>query len=314
MIEEFAIDPKCFAHADVFHLLRDLGFPKGRVLCKFPKDNWRQSIADVFIDRKISEIQKSRIEARLQQLQMDDKAIVKRTLTNYEKELSWLSNACIEHDRYPFKGIVSTSNPCSNACVVELGRAWDKGSAWLVEPSKAFKMSAPEFARITHPLLRHSMTVRFIDPYMSTTKHSALEGFKLALEAARINRSIDGRLKVEIHLRFSDKDNNKRAIDNEFGGLEKIIAFPDGTDVTLVAWPESITEEMKFHNRHVLTERGGITFGSSFNEGIANGTIDQVHLQTQPDHEFFWKAFSVPDGIPCGESKALRKDGFKVKR
>jgi len=329
MIEEFAIDPECFADSEIFHILRECGFSKGRVVCEFPRKHWGASIRDLLRSRNISEIEQSRIVALLEKLKLQDKAIVRRISTGNELEMSWLGKACVEHGKHPFKGILSTSNPESKAFVIELSKAWEGGSAWSVKKSIKVPMSAPEFAKRICPLLRYSETVRFIDSYMSATKEEALRGIGLALKCAARNRSIGDRLKVEIHLRFevarrfkdANKESDKKAqeverqarIECEFNNLvakaEKFSVFPDGTDVTFIAWPELITDEMKFHNRHVLTERGGITFGSSLDVG---GKIDQAHLLEEDDHEFFWRSFTAPDRIPCAESKVLRKYSFKV--
>ena len=313
MIEEFAIDPECFAEKEILSILRECGFSKGRVICEFPRKHWGASIRDIFRARNVSDGDQERIVALLQKLKHHDKAFVRRVSTGNEANMSWLGKACVEHGKHPFKSILSTSNPESKAFVIELDKAWDDDSAWKVETSMLFQMSAPEFVKRTCPLLRHSKTVRFIDAYLTSLKPKALERIKLALECAAKHRTIAEMLKVEIHLCFRDKDlaGDKNAIRDEFSRLVKktkdLKVFPSGTDVALIAWPNFVTDKMKFHNRHVLTERGGITFGSSFNDSY----MDQAKIQEPPEHEELWRSFTAPDKVPCPTSKVLQKLSFK---
>jgi len=304
MIEEFAIDPECFADSRILSILQQCGFSKGRVICDFPRKNWGKNLHEALNSApSTSEMERKKIETLLENLKTNDKAIVRRKSSGYDRDLSWLSNACIEHARFPFKGMVAISNPDSNASVVELGTHDDESSAWNVKTPIAFEMSESEFAKRTHPLLKYSETVRFIDPYVSSTSREALKKFKSVVESAYSHRAINRAIKVEIHFCI---DKNKDDLERTFGKLKSAINFPEGTSVTLVGWPKNISATTKMHNRYVLTERGGIMFGSGFNEVLK----DDAALLSEDRRAELWDLFDVPDSIGCGKLEAPRKDQF----
>ncbi len=195
---------------------------------------------------------------------------------DFDKRREWLPNAIEENRIRPFRAIVASENPDQLQfilCPDQLSPIVSKQKEpWKVPISIDVRRTATELANCVAPLLRNCKKVLFIDPHFGNAMRRHLVSLQ---EFLRCIASRDAQMampqSIEYHTGDSNKDTNAFARE-----MEKTILpyLPAATILTIVRWKE---EEL--HNRYILTDRGGVTFGTGLDiDESANPSDDTVTL------------------------------------
>ena len=208
-----------------------------------------------------------RIEILLAQLGSPQ---VLRSGSVWNDQCAWLENAEEENMRRSFHAILARDNPRNNPLVMReddvLGMA--PPPAWRVPREIPVLRTATSMATHLEPMLRCATRILFIDPHFRASEprwQNPLREF--------LNIICDG--SREVTLEYHTMYNDQKPTWNHFlGECKKYLPrlIPRGFTLTVRRWEER-GEEEKLHNRYILTDIGGVQFGTGLDEGEP-GTTD----------------------------------------
>lgn len=271
---EFAVDPAAMTSSfERFAGLIDrFGVDQGRVISDFAAGSWLVAVIDAAKTAGLGEIAQASVVERLRELR-GAKGIVKTGRTYRGLTGGWLVNAAAENAREPFHAVISETggSGCAGDC-----RAIDARNdrpPFRVEGFADVPRLTADIAGAAAPLLRFARQVHLIDPHITFTKGPMRTGEWVRPLAALISRCRPGATATIHLLQRPDKPDIGRFIAAARQYLRPHV--PQGAAITLRRW-EELTGGQQFHDRAILTDMGGMTFGSGLDEGPAGST---VHVQ-----------------------------------
>ena len=307
MIYEYAVEPKMVAEMVASWdpnmrswFLREFKPGKGRIVagCPGPKswkkrvwNGWRKRIRDAG-----KGLDQTWVEVTIQQMV---ECMNARSVGSWDGDVSWLTNACREHDeRVPFHGIIARDNPDGHQCVLTED-TFDDSKLWDVTSGVRVCREANAMARAIAPALRNSMEVIFVDPYFNPSERRFRRPFLAFLDQMFQNRPCGNPKIVEYH---ADQDKSKLGSRYFRQECEKLSqGIPDRVTVTFRRLKEESRGET-LHDRFVLTDIGGIGFGQGLDESSSAGNASKVNVQLLGEEiwEGLWKLHRPQD--PWGDS------------
>lgn len=250
------------------------------MISRYPR-HWKRLVYDSISG--CGEIERKRIEERLKGL--DDRMIAVSGRT-WDSQREWLANAEKEHGVRPFHAIISRENPGQHSSVVAGNDIEESHPLWVTMRAFPVKRTAEAMAGLVAPLLRIGTRVLFIDPHFRPTEmrfRRPMEAFfkvlaeQTPLPTAEIHASTDAEPKF-----FTDECKRK---------LPSLV--PKGLTLRVVVWRQRDGDN-KFHNRYILTNRGGVSFGTGLDEGGAAET-DDVCLLDLELYALRWRQYTGAD-------------------
>jgi hypothetical protein len=174
----------------------------------------------------------------------------------------WNENAITAQEAGRVRAVLSSANPTNHAGVIKFDELTDDHvsfgtlSSWEVPRTTAGITSA------VTPFLKESRAILIVDPYF----HGGAGGPNYADPIGSIldivSRYNVRQVRCQIHFKTIDQNPNldfyEANANNLFGDL-----IPDGLSIELYEWAENHSGT-QFHDRHLLTERGGVTLGAGF--------------------------------------------------
>ena len=259
LVHDYALEPELVAECDKF-LYRYLtqykkfSWDTGRVVVQYPK-NWRKLVHKLVGDEK-------RLEVLLAWL---PRTQIVRPASTWNNMSTWLENAEQENSPYPFHVILARDNPRKQSNVV---RGADISSrtgnrAWYdPPPSFTVNRTAVSMAACIEPMLRYATKIRFIDPHFDPSQYKYRESLcKFLSIICHRGRQVD--LKYHISASYNDApdwDDFEKDCKTHLPPL-----IPTGFKLTIRRWYNKPNGE-RFHNRYILTNIGGVSFGNSIKE------------------------------------------------
>ncbi len=279
MIHEFAIDPTIFDTYQTFHQFMDqIGFRYGRMISLLPVD-WEEMVKSVCSGTE--PVKRRSIEDRLIEMKRHKKRFYLSGRL-YDTERNWFENAEAQHSAQPFRAIVTSRNPGALSYVLTADHVNNTNDLWNVPDQLLIRRNAEDMAQCLSLFLRYSSRIIFIDTYFDPADsafYRPLEHF--LAQAMNGSRATS----VEYHTvpRSSRNDFEKGCRDN----LPQRI--PRGVQVRFVRWYQR-NPGKDFHDRFILTDIGGISFGQGLSEGGAPKVV-QLHLLNENLHREFLNDF-----------------------
>lgn len=219
-----------------------------------------------------------------------------RVVATWNREESWLRYVEKVHAENPFDAILSSNspeNPHSPVyCLDNLHL--DSPNFWLEDNQRHVKRTAPEIIGLSLSLLRVSKIVMLVDPYFSFSGAHWHNYRPLLEELFNMNDRINfgqGMRRLEIH--NSVKNTNSGGdLGSRVGPLK-----PRGLTVQRKTWAG---EEM--HDRFILTDVGGISFGRGLSEFIHSPDEDVLVALLEPG--VYKKELAKLQGQPIARDEA----------
>lgn len=252
MIHEYALQPEMVATWGELYrarfYLREFGFEQGRLVSQYPK-KWTRKVWEAFDGANDND--KMRLTELLVQLK---KNMIKRKNCDWDTTKDeWLSNALVEHNRYPFCVLMAKDNPENNGDVLieealnqPICEGWDNPHGLPVN------RNAQDMANSIGVLLSHCRWVKFVDPYLCQCRHNYKLSMSTFFGSLATQEPMGQPDNIEIH---TSGDGASEEFLKEFYG--KIL--PKGLNATLFRWKEK-TGGQRLHNRYILTDIGGVSF------------------------------------------------------
>ena len=309
MIYEYALEPQLVAgwtdRRDCRHYMQSFEFGQGRVVSRYPK-RWSRLVWDAF--ESTDDLAKTRLVELLARI---SERMVRRGNVQWDDSTNWLENAEREHDRRPFHAILARTNPNSHAHVV-MESDLDDGATerWVVSRGLTVPRKAADMAEAVASLLRCSSIVVFVDPYFGPEKPRYRRPFEAFLERMILQRpgGMPKRIEIEVHT----------AADHT--GTEEF--FREECERRL---PRCVPEKMRvrmrrlrqkhggeqLHNRYILSDLGGVSFGYGLDEGN-EGETDDITLMDRDQYELRWSQYYPGDPHSEDPPPAFEQEGTPV--
>ncbi|MWL88127.1 hypothetical protein [Cupriavidus sp. SW-Y-13] len=267
MIFEYAISPSLFNTDDRIALLAtSLGMDHGRLVSDFPKDKWEQ-FALAFIKRDAQgEVQLKAWKECLFSLKKRA-AIVRRQAAGWDQSRSWSENAVEEHQRHGFQAIVDEKPNPDCAEVVQLGVPLAMSALWAARGDRHIDRQAAAMVDQIRPLLDISGTIVLIDRNFSIDGRFTNVLAKLANYVANAKK---GPKVAQIKYVISD------AVYLPPEMQQRCVAILSGLLPAGVSVKFLVKQKSKLHDRFVLTERGGLDFGTGLDEGAGQVLVKRL--------------------------------------
>jgi hypothetical protein len=282
MFKEFAVDPSAAvrSHRDLVYVLEKFGMHHGRFISQFPV-KWKQMAYDAATQKHRGKVELSRIVERLRTVR--DGVLIPRGRSGGDAALPWLERAIASNYERPFDAIVGEHDRVDLPFVPF--DAFDESHVCLA-PNRQWKVlrNARDLAATCAMHLQTAKTVKLIDPHLDLLKGRFRRPFEAMLQIAGPNRPA-------IDIYRSDAESADECIRRVNTSASNAAA--QGFPVRLFLRAEAV-----MHNRFVLTERGGVMFGTGLDdEDNGNGTAtDEVTLLDPPVWQELWEEYS--DQVP----------------
>jgi hypothetical protein len=273
MIHEYAIEPNALVQ-----------WASNRLACGYIKDNFSEGRP-----RIISQFPKKWAKQCLESQALDDNArknlleliyylkehAIRRADSSYNPENTWLENIQHENRRHPFAAILATSSlrDMENVLLSDEIENWRDSQLWQIEQEKVVERTTRSMTAAVAPLLQKADEIHFIDPHFSASRGRFIQPLAAMLETAVKCSAFNPKKCFYYHV--SDKwdlDVFMRDCQRELPAI-----IPSGLKVQFKRWKRRPGGE-KLHNRYILTNLGGVSFGIGLDAGEAGETDDIVLL------------------------------------
>lgn len=300
MIHEYAIDPAFLLNIVdqatlCERLIHGLAIGKPCVAAGYPNDlgDNAHALAKAQLDAARDPKAIARCQTRLKQV-TDLASRLTHTTTKRHDAVPWEQNFAPEHQRFPFAGILSpkpsvSGEPCRNL-------DWLRTPAcplWTCPSSDCVSRNAQALNEILLPLLQNAAVMTFVDPYFFPNKRFG-EPYKLHIAsiAAASHVRVQGSRALTL---VCAVDTGKTACPAaEFKhSCEGILPswLPKGLTLNIYRI-KSFPGKQEVHNRYILTDIGGVSFGHGTDRSD-NDSYDDINLLSARQFSH-WKAAYTP--------------------
>ena len=277
MFYEYAVDPECYADSDqIKRLMGEFGWSEGRLISNFPA-TWlrkvKQAQDDVF--KQLTIRQKNILTEEWEWLRKHKDKLLINSGRNFDGNSDWISNALHQHKNKCFQAIIAHQKKSKDDDLLLPEDLNAREPRWRVRHDDRIPRKPEALCNCVGKLIQASSYIRFVDPYFSPNKKewlSTLSAFINLSHAPEIEYHL--KIKDEIKLDINQIKNgvfelqkknwyqkfNKNCQDN----IKPIL--PLGRKISLYLWCEIESSNDWFHDRYVLTEKGGVRF-----EGLDEG-------------------------------------------
>ena len=286
MIYEYAIEPDLVAtwtdREDFRYFMSSFGLGQGRLVSRYPK-RWNRLVWEAF--NSTDDFAQKRLEELL--VRLSERMVRRHNIPRDVDSTSWFENAEREHERRPFHAILARNNPKNHAHVLAGSEIGDESARWKVEHGHPVKRNAVEMAKVVAPMLKCSSIVIFVDPHFGPEPLRYRRPFEAFLEQMVRHRPGEMPKRIEVHTAA------------EYTGTEEFFrgeckrrlrrCVPEGIQV-LVRRLKQKQDGEKLHNRYILTDLGGVAFGTGLDEGN-EGETDDITLMDRDQYQLRWSQY-----------------------
>ncbi len=298
MLYEFALDPQLVyrvteSRRNFIDFIRCFSIGTPAVVSDFPKIKHfrRQVLSD--LDDDLPESQKTMVEEVLKFLSESPR--VKRC-TDYNSGNDWKSNVLKENERIPFDVVVcATSGMNIGEITLE-----DMHEGYPDYPRQVLvQRVAKKITGAIENMLRLSTKIVFVDPYFSADDKNWIPFIKF-VEVAETEQPV-GRLDIEVLFRKGARGISADLVIKFKENHSDLLA---GCNVTFKQIKERKNQEI-IHNRYVLTDIGGASFGVGLGEEAITAS-DEVTLLEESVYELRWNQYAEMNGfVICEETSCI---------
>lgn len=286
MICEYSLEPQLVAgwtdRRDCRHYMQSFEFGQGRVVSRFPK-RWKGLVWDTF---EGTDLARKRVEELLARL---SERMIQRSNVQWDDSTNWRENAEREHDRCPFHAILARTNPNSHAHVLTESDLDDGATEyWAVSRGLTVSRKAADMAEAVASFLRCSSIVIFVDPYFGPEKPRYRRPLEAFLERMILQRP--GRMPKRIEVLTAADQTGTEEFFREECERRLPRCVPEKLGVRVRRLRQKHDGE-QLHNRYILSDLGGVSFGHGLDEGN-EGETDDITLMDRDQYERRWSQYS----------------------
>jgi len=289
LIHEYLVDPELVLKwasntRDYSDFMNAFGVGTSRITSGFPKlRTWRKlALQKIPYDDPDSLMAQRAVEL----VNGITEAQVQRDGFLFRITDEWEENVTREHNRVAFdfvllhdKRTLQLNNSFKQDDIYEPAKAcWNHPIAGVIE------RRAAHMAGFVGNLLRLSNRIVLVDPYLSVTNA------KLDPIVAFIRKALEGRVS-ETRPSFEVLYDSKRTTQapSLHAGILRYLEIDPGTINLTVRSLEQRQGGQEIHNRYLLTDLGGITFGHGLDEG---SSTDDIALMNKDVYSIRWSEYA----------------------
>lgn len=300
MFYEYAVDPKCYADAEqIKRLAGEFGWCEGRLISNFP-GTWLRKVKEAqdAAFKQLTIRQKSILTEEWEWLRKNKDKILINSGRSFDGNNDWISNAICQHKNKLFQAIIAHQKSLQHDALLIPSDLNAREPHWKIRHDDRILRTPESLCSCVSRLLQASAHIRFVDPYFNPTKAEWRNTLLAFIKAAFNNSSripiLEYHLKIDKEIK-SDIDEIKNGsfkLDDkkwyqEFKEdcqkyIEKIL--PKNREISLYLWCEIEPSNDWFHDRYVLTEKGGVRF-----EGLNQGRNEGQKTNVFRLSEELWK-------------------------
>jgi len=285
MIHAYAIEPEVAASwldPRTFRMVvGHFGLGTPRAMLEIPKfSKWKKAVYG--LANTSDDLEHSRLAELFRIL---GECRVRRIDVAYDGNGPWLENAEREYDRRAFAAIIAIANPRKRSCVLLANDVGDlMNPLWKRTRAKTPTREAGNLAMAVAATLENCSTLHIVDPHFGpeNPRHRVVLEELLRVATRPSCPSID----VTIHCRAKSKIGFFEA-----EAARMAARLPSGVTVSFIRWAKKDSAGERFHNRYLLTDIGGVTFGGGMDAGGKTQTED-INLMDQGQYEKRWGQFA----------------------
>ena len=301
MLHEYAVAPEVVAtwvdRDEGRYFIGKFGIGSPRIISRYPRKRWEKQVWKAWqaCDRD-SQLDRKRMEELIARL---SHAMVQRLHAAWHPGRSWAENAVEEHHRVPFHAILAQRNPKPEPAILVADDLDETTRRWNHPRSTTVRRTAEDIADAVGGMLRAATDIVFVDPYFAPHRGKFLKVLRACLGACFKNRAVAS---PNIRVFSSDREQNGTFEFFEMECRKRLPRIlPAGQNLTIRRLQERPGGE-RLHNRYILTELGGVSFGAGLDEGKA-GSMDDLALLERDPYRLRWgqyasdqPAFDRPEG------------------
>lgn len=250
MIKEFALDPVVPAQSfdKCRYFLEAIRIENGRLLSCFP-GKWKKMVYDSAQALHGGKIELSRIEVCLRE--RSNGSLFSCGRPGGDGTASWLQRAVAEHARLPFAAIIALDVQPGTDFVIAADEV-DTNIAFQSSGQGQIVRRSAEIVECVALLLRVAGTVKLIDPHFKASAPRWRRGLE------RLVGIVPNGSTIEIH-----RQDGEELPANQRGWFDRDIPRILGNGVTIKIF---LHPKAMMHNRYILTEQGGASFGTGLDD------------------------------------------------
>ena len=291
MIYEYAIDPQLIHNwaqnkRDRREFVQSFGIGQPRIMAGFPKFHKWRSLVLRSIPASFTDNDKKIVEELVNAI---GEVTVRRNRNIYDGSTDWLDNIRTENAATPFNNVFLKSRPTPPlGNEFEQADIYSKPTKYWDFPSQVLaNRTASELADAVSNMLRLATRIIFIDPYIRNTSD------KLNPLAAYINRAINNRVSdtsPDIEVIFDGNSSGAPTSEYLYNAIISNIGDSiNHVSLTVKELGQNIGGE-KLHNRYILTDLGGCSFGVGLDEGSGSES-DEITLLSKEVYDLRWRQY-----------------------
>ncbi len=294
MIHAFAIAPEVvarWARSSEFRYFSDkFGIGTPRIFLEMPSFNkWRRRVVDAAAGMDLSDLERTYLEELLRTFSYNPR-LRRLDGTTYDGHCEWLENAEREYNRRPFRGILATDNPRCHPSVFDPSALTAANELWMCATSASATRAPAEFAKVLSGMINNARCLHLVDPHFDPSRKTHTDVLRALLEERNVDTPRFEQIKIhsaaKLDLSFFDLKASQ---------LSRFIR--EGTLVEFVRWRKKDGGD-KLHNRYVLTDIGGVSFGVGLDAG-EEGETDDLFLLSKAQYNLRWSQYAEEKGFLC---------------
>lgn len=267
MYAEFAVEPAAMVTSiDRFTGMIDrFGIDQGRIISDFAEGRWSAAVIQQAEATGLREVALASVVERLREMR-DTKGIAK--LRQYPRiDGGWTANALHADNQLAFHGLITEAGDCGHLRECGAANARSDQAPLQVDDFADIPRTAAAIAEVAAPLIRVSRKLHLIDPHIGFAPRW-LKPLRALIAMC------SAPMEVTVHA-YATGNNKPPANLFEQSVRQHFQMLPAGVGVTFQRWERRLNGQ-EFHDRAILSEVGGMSFGNGLDEGDT-GTTVHVH-------------------------------------
>lgn len=283
MLKEFAVDPRVIASSfeTCRYLISQFGADKGRLISKFPKQ-WKRMAFDAAAALPDG-LSKERVVEFLTAIDSEWLTLSTSNRAYTAPAESWLDNAIAAHRKTPFQAIVTDQDDSGNQ-LLDANGLNENNPLFAAQRTRAVKRTANELAQAAALLLQNCRQLRLVDRYFDPGEAKWRDSLGAILS---LIPDIT-RVECEYHVLERDKSPSTAELVQRLQDLKGVI--PVEGKLRVVRWREKPAGEW-FHDRYLLTNNAGLSYGGGLDPAIGADQTTNVMLLDRNLHQQRWNEY-----------------------
>ena len=280
MIYEYAIAPELFSEVNSVQVLQaSLGLDHGRIFSEVPRKEWLRTVFSLINTTDYKPVMRKSLKNAAKKLVA--LAGHKRQEQPDSIEAAWLDTVTQAHNKKPFRAILVQEYHGDRSDILCVNLSLHEQELWQAPGTVLVEREAEKMVVAVQSMLDCASEVILVDRNFSPDKMRFVNVLLSFFEAISTRNAGTVISKITYHL--GDKLSN-----DELKRLCERHVIPRmliGTNLDMVVRPWG-----ELHDRIVLTDVGGVTFGVGLDEALGGG-VDNVRIvrMTKDDYRKEWK-------------------------